>query len=235
MQSNQPTFDWQPSRKSAASREIARASQGHFVVSMVYGDELDGRGQTMHFESLLEYRAAICLLYRPDFASLKEQVGPIIWRAPWNTSDKPNRHTLDLLYTDRRGHRTAFIIKNFPATLRDRFQEGLLALRPAIVPHYADELCQVTERSIVPAELFNAELMHGVRHADPEADQAISRLTFEMRESQQVRDLIKAAGLPGRAFPAIVRALRQQTLLWDRSQKIAPSTLVSPQPHRRSS
>ena len=56
MQDDLDHTDWQEPLKSKAARKIARASQGHFVVSMTYGDEVDGCGQVITFESLLEYR-----------------------------------------------------------------------------------------------------------------------------------------------------------------------------------
>lgn len=220
--------DWQEPLKSRAARKIARASQGHFVVSLTYGDEVDGCGQVITFESLLEYRTAICLLYRPDLGSLREQVGPFLWRAPWNTSEKPNKHWLDLLYTDKYGYRTAFVIKNFRAARRERFREGLEALCSYLVPHHADQLCLVTERSICRIELFNAEMMHGLRHADPEADEELAARTANMTQPSTISEFMEASTLTGRVFPAVVRALRSQSQRWDRTTKITPTTLVWP-------
>lgn len=50
---------WQPPRPSAAARNIPKKSEGHFVVTLTYGEERDGIGQILHCESLLEYLAAI--------------------------------------------------------------------------------------------------------------------------------------------------------------------------------
>lgn len=78
---------WQKPRPSRAQRTLPKMSEGHFVITLTFGEEKHGEGQIIGCESLLEYRTALCLIYRPDFADLREQVGPVHLAPPNHERD----------------------------------------------------------------------------------------------------------------------------------------------------
>lgn len=69
--------------------------------------------------------------------------------------------------------------------------------------------------------------MNCQREVDPEADLQLIAAISTLRGSITVTDLIKVSGLAKRGHPAVVRAMYDGSLHWNRQQLIGPKTTVS--------
>lgn len=175
--------------------------------------------------SLLEYHAALCLIYRPDFADLREQVGPI-YLPPPNHLRAPL--WLDFLLTDTRGRKTAISVKPEAIAVSPYFKAQMQPLRAALVPNQADRLVVITEANISRIELENAKLMHAARFPVPEVDRAVARTIADLSGPLPLEAFLGRVARPGKDLFGAVRALRHGTLAWRRSSRITPQTLVWP-------
>lgn len=215
---------WEPPRPTQASRAIARKSRGHFVVTLTYGEEIDGIGQVMTCESLLEYQVALLLIYRPDFIGIREQVGPFLWRNP---ARKVSKHTLDFLYQTTSGV-AAIVVKPHARSAKPEFQAEMRCLRDALVPIHADKLYVITDRHVDPVALANAELMHATRRPVPSVDKKLGEILQGLDQRTTIGALSQLVDTKGYGFDAVIRALRWGRLSWSGSGRLTLETPVWP-------
>lgn len=102
--------------KSRAVRPIPKASQGHFVGEFVFGVE---KPQRVGFASLLEFKTALCTVYRPGFVDLEEQIAPVAFRKP---NGDIGHHYLDYRATFRNGLRIGIAVKPSHIAARQKFR-----------------------------------------------------------------------------------------------------------------
>lgn len=217
------SFHWAPPKPSRARRPIPRSSQGHFVGQLVFGE---GEGQCLGFESLLEYRFAICAIYRPDVVDVEEQLEPVFILPPGAT--EAVARYLDFCVTFRNGRRLGISVKPEWFAQGLTFQHEIRQIASAAIPRLVDKVAVVTEHNICRVELDNAELMHAARFAEPEIDTVVARFVSGMRGPASVATISAALDLQGDGLFAVSRALNRQILGFNRKERITGQTMVWP-------
>lgn len=207
--------------KSRAVRPIPKASQGHFVGEFVFGVE---KPQRVGFASLLEFRTAICTVYRPGFVDLEEQIAPVAFRKP---NGNMGHHYLDYRATFRNGLRIGIVVKPSHIARRQAFRAVTLGVAKAAVPTVVDKLTTVTESHINPVELFNAELFHAARRPVSDEDKAIDELRVKLRSPVTIGHLLGEGQRDGVTLFGIARAIHGQSLTLLRKERIHHSALIA--------
>ena len=213
---------WEEPRASQASRAVSRKSESHMVVSFTYGEEHDGIGQILSCESLLEYKVAMCLIYRPEFRAIREQPPAVLWR---DATGKQRRHTLDFICDDTT-ERIAVVVKAYRTAIKPDFQCDMQWLRVAVVPRLADRMVVVTERHVDPVALDNAKLMHAARFPDHVVDQTLQARIAGLEGSIAIGTLATQIATDGSGYFAIVRAIRRGELICPVGVRISTETRV---------
>jgi len=218
-------YHWAPPARSRARRAISRKADRHSVGQLVFGP---GNGQCLGYGSYLEYKVAICAIYRPDVIDIEEQLEGIRYFLPSRPVGKQNPlHYIDFRVTKRGGQRIGLIVK--PSThVTPEFRAEVRAVASAARGKLVDKTYLVTEDNISRIELANAEFMHEVRFPDPESDAILARFLLTMMDACRISDIVRQTGLGDRGFGAVVRALTQQVLQFDRRQCITFDTVVWP-------
>jgi len=211
-------FDPAPSR---ASRLIPRSSKGHFVGQLVF--DLKGKPQCLGFESLLEYQAALCLIYHHDVGDIEEQVAPVVYK---RRSGKVASHHLDFRVTLVQGRRIGIAVKPEVIAMTHDFQSDIRAIRSAAVPHVVHDICVVTERNIHPVTLHNAKLFHAARRRQPEIDTIILEAANSTREPSTIREFLDRTGLKGTGFHGVARGIRSGAIMHVDGGRITGDSLI---------
>ena len=206
---------------SRAARAIPKASQGHFVGEFVFGVE---RPQRVGFESLLEFKTAICTVYRPGFVDLEEQIAPIAFRKP---NGDISYHYLDYRATFEGRIRIGLVVKPSRRAERSAFIAEIKAVADAAVPEVVDKVAVVTERNIHPVELFNAKLFHAARRPVEEEDKVICHLASLLRAPVTVECLMEQGRHDAVTLFGIARTIHRGGLKLLRKERIEGSTMVA--------
>lgn len=218
-------YHWAPPARSRARRAIPRKAERHSVGQLVFGT---GNGQCLGYGSHLEYKVAICAIYRHDVIDIEEQLEGIRFFLPSRPAGKQNPlHYIDFRLTKRGGQRVGLIVKP-SAHVTPEFRAEVRAVASAARGRLVDKTYLVTEHNISRIELANAEFMHDVRFPNPESDAILARFLPTMMDACRISDIVRQTGLGDRGFGAVVRALTQQALQFDRRQRITFDTVVWP-------
>lgn len=205
---------------SRAARAIPKASQGHFVGELVFGVE---RPQRVGFESLLEFKTALCTVYRPGFVDLEEQLAPVFFRKP---NGDIGHHYLDYRATFEGRIRIGLVVKPSHRAERSTFIAEVKAVADAAVPDVVDKLAVVTERHIDPIEFFNAKLFHAARRPVQEEDKVIDLLACRLRTPVTIEDLMAQGRHDGVTFFGIARTINRGGLRLLRKECIESRSVV---------
>lgn len=182
------TYHWAPPARSRAKRAIPRKSSSHGVGQLVFGL---GDGQCLGYGSRLEYKVAICAIYRPDIIDIEEQLVGVRFHMPSRPIGNQNPlHYIDFRVTKRGGHRIGLIVK--PSfRVSPEFRAEVRAVTAAAKGNLVDSVCLVTEENICRIELANAEFMHEVRFPDPGSDAILARFLPSLMESSRISDIVR--------------------------------------------
>ncbi|MBY6202838.1 hypothetical protein KUV65_15800 [Maritalea mobilis] len=206
-------FNPAPSR---AVRPVPKSSKGHFVGALVF--EGENGPQTLHFASLTEHNASLCLIYRPDFHDIEEQLAALHFTLP---NGKPSRHFFDFRVTQKGGRRVCISVKPERIAVTYEYRAMMAEVKRAAIGNICDAVATITERNIDPVELHNAKLFHDARHREPEIDEIVLKSLAEVRDPTTINEFLLKAGLGGRGFFSVARAIR-----------FGQATLFTPEPIR---
>lgn len=215
------TYHYAEPVASRAMRKIPKKSQGHFV-----GETTFYRGsicQRLQYESLLEYQVSICAIYRPGFVDIEEQVGGVVYR---RANGKRGDYTFDFRLTHEGGQRIGIEVKPWRRAVQDWFRTKMRAIEAVAMPTMVDRVCIVTERHLDPVQLFNAELMHGSRHPEPEIDARVEDAASSVKEPTTISDFLAHTGIGAAGFRSVVRHLHRGTLTSVAAERIAPRSFL---------
>jgi hypothetical protein len=215
------TFYLPEPANSRAARAIPKASQGHFVGEFVFGVQ---KPQRVGFESLLEFKTALCTVYRPRFVDLEEQIAPIAFRQP---NGEIGYHYLDYRATFEGGIRIGIVVKPSHRAERLKFSAEITAVAEAAIPDVVDKVAVVTERHIHPVELFNAKLFHAARRPVEEEDKVIGHLASRLRAPTTVEHLMDQGRQDGVTLFGIARTIHRGGLRLLRKERIEGCALVA--------
>ncbi|MCB5412262.1 hypothetical protein [Pseudogemmobacter faecipullorum] len=191
---------------SRAQRAVHKVSERHFTGQICWGEEHPKR---LVVESLLEYQAALCTIYRPGFEDIREQVGPVMLPMP---DGGTNAHYIDFCATFRGGLRIALVVKPEVYSRRPEFQEKIAALVMVGRPVLFDRLVVIGRRNINPDELANAELFHASRVSVPAEDQALQAFISGMSGPASIGQLIAEGRADGITLRSVARAIHRERL-----------------------
>jgi len=204
---------------SLAERKVAVRSKGHFCGHLVIGDHDE---RVIAVESHLEMNCALVLSARREVVELREQVA-----FHWIDEVGRNRtHFFDFLVTLRDGSRIAIFVKPMRLSKKRKFVSEVRQIVPQMRSDFADRVVLMTDCDINPVELYNAELLHSVRLADPDIDCIAEAAVANLQGAVTVADLVKAIAIPGQGFRAVVRLVRNHILELVQNERITPDALL---------
>lgn len=211
-----------PLRPSRAVRPIPKSSKGHFVGELVFnrGDER----QRLGYGSKLEHDAALCLIYRPGFADLEEQVAAVTFTG---IDGKPHRHFFDFRLTQTSGRKICVSVKPERIAGTARYRAEMAAVRKAAIGNTCHAVATITERNIAPELLHNAKLYHAARDPEPEVDAKIGANLGLIVGPTPIAEFLGNIGLGGDGFFGMARAIRFGRVRLFSPGKIRSETLVT--------
>ena len=211
-----------PPLKSRAVRTIPKSSKGHFVGELVY-DNVNGKPQRLGFASYTEFKTAICLIYRDDFADTEEQLATLPFNHPKGATSE---HFFDFRFTTKGGQKICISVKPERIAKTYVYQATIDAVKNAAIGNICDAVATVTERNISPIELHNAELYHAARKPEPEIDAIVVDGLAQLETTMPINDFLEGIGLSGRGFFSVARAIRAGHARLFTPEKIRGKTLI---------
>lgn len=217
-----------PPAQSRATRFIALRGRGSYrgALTAVFA----GINRMVVFESLLELHCLHVLLSDLTVVDIWDQSPPVRFR---NINGKWTTHTLDYLVAYADGRMVGYAVKPFAKVVdkdgqSTEFARNMRRVRTAA----GHEIRIVTEKSFSMVQVQDARIMHRwSRQADDEADAVVRRVIRTLRGNFPIRTIKDLSGLEGRAFGAVVRALRSGLLVKAEAKRIDIDTLVQRHAH----
>lgn len=191
--------------ESSGARKILKSSAVRASGQIVFGTN---PGRLVQLDSELEYKVALILSVKPDLADLRDQVC-FNW---FDETGKSHKHFFDFVTTSTSGEKTAVMVKEVSRLKNERLQREIKTISAQAVPDFVDRVIVVTQRDINQIDIHNAKLLHEVRHADPDADQAAEAVTSSLIGAAAIADLTAAINMGSRGFRALVRLIRSRCL-----------------------
>lgn len=207
--------------KSRGVRCIPKASKGHFVGELVY---LNGdKPQRLGFGSLGEHNAALCLIYRPDFCDIEEQLAALPFLLP---GGKPSKHYFDFRFTNTSGRRICISVKREDEASTYEYQALIAQVKKAAIGNICDDVKTITERNIHPIALHNAKLFHSAKDAHPSLDGAVFQQLESISAPVQIGNFLEKCGIGGSGFRSVARAIRFGHVRLFKHEKITSRSLI---------
>ena len=202
-----------------AARGITMGVQKHFTGSLVIGEQ---EGRVMEFESHTEKLTALVMVARPNVVNLENQV-----LFEWiKQNGEPARHFFDYRASFLDGTRLAVMVKNSRKAADPHFLAEMRLIASQVTPDFADAVSLVIEKHLDPIEVYNAELLHSVRHPDPETDAAVWGTVAGITGAVKIADIVAKAGCSGAGFQSVARMIRHRQLELTSHECIEPESLV---------
>ncbi|MCJ2089813.1 hypothetical protein MKK88_28065 [Methylobacterium sp. E-005] len=196
-----------PPLPSMASRKISLRSKGSLRGSFVSVREI----RQIDVESHIEKSVLLWLSTHSDIDRIQEQPPAV----PYIDRDGVLRqHTFDILVHFADGRRIFYAVKDERHARKHDVSGFLRHIAPQIPRTIADGVALFTERTLSPAMISNARLIHAVRRDPPHpADRAVLDLLAEIKGTVLIADLVTASTHGAAAFRAIVRLIAMRVLL----------------------
>ncbi|MFE3837570.1 hypothetical protein [Pseudogemmobacter sonorensis] len=207
---------------SRAVRRIPKSSKGHFVGELVFNR--GNQPQRLGFGSKGEHDTALCLIYRPDFADLEEQLAALTFSRP---NGKPSHHFFDFRLTQTSGRRICISVKPERIAERADYRAMFECVKRAAIGNICDAAITVTERHRDPVVLHNAKLFHAARDPQPEIDALIERGLRDCTGPTPICEFLAGIGLGGAGFFGMARAIRFGHAVLLGLEKITSNTLIT--------
>lgn len=206
------------------ARKVAKGRRNHFTGQTNAGaDEESG----MDIESYTELQVLLALLARPGIAHVENQVEFAFTGRDGSTE----RHFFDFRATKVDGSRTAIMVKSAYRFGQAKIRDELVYIASRVPKSFADKVEVVTEKNLLPSEIYNAEMMHQMRRPVPDADAAARHAIRNIRGAVLIRDLVEIIGHGGDGFQALVRLIRSHDLKLTRQERISYETYVTRSRH----
>jgi hypothetical protein len=216
---------YRPPFKSTGVKMFAARSKSSVRGFGIFEMPAEQHPRQIIYESHLERKTLLSFCALPDIWNIHDQPARISYKG---LTGRDETHLPDYLAQFRCGLRVAVAVKPFERAQKINFRATLRAVRKCMSPNFADRLVLVTEKNLRPAEVQNAEFLHLCRqHKDPEADLAIANAAARFGDEISILELVKEAGLQGRGFRAVFRAIYSGGLHADRQKKITTATVIS--------
>lgn len=176
----------------------------------------------MKVDSHLELACLMCLSADPNVWELREQQ-----RFEWHDRDGVvHKHYFDFLASYRNDEVVAYAVRP-KARLTPSYKDDLsLIRRQAIDAGVAHDMRVLDEHAFDPVTIYNAELLHGLRHKDPVVDAIAQKVVRAIKGTAKIEELSALMGCGGTGFRALVRLFQTSVLATVRHERITPKTLV---------
>lgn len=199
---------------SIASRKINLRSKGSLRGSFVSVREI----RQIDVESHIEKSVLLWLSTQPDIVHIQEQPPAIPYI---DRHSVLRQHTFDILVHFADGRRIFYAVKDERHARKHDVAGFLHHIAPQIPRTIADGVTLFTERTLSPAMISNARLIHTVRRDPPHpADQTVLDLLAEIRGTVLIADLVAASTHGAAAFRAIVRLIAMRVILLTTDERI---------------
>lgn len=203
-----------PPLPSQASRKIGLRSKGSMRGSFVSIREI----RQVDVESSIEKAVLLWLATQPDIVRIWEQPSAVPYV---DRHGVLRHHTFDILVEFAGGRRIFYAVKDEYHARKHDVLGFLRHIAPQIPKTIADGVGLYTERTLSPAMISNARLIHAVRRDPPDAaDRAVLDLLAEIKGTVVIADLVAASLHGAAAFRAIVRLIAQRALLLTADERI---------------
>jgi hypothetical protein len=190
---------WIPPVKSRGTRKVALGAKGHGSGAFVADNFVTA------FESGAEKKAAFATRAWPGVKDVIDQYPKEKYLGDdgeWHT------HTFDYLVVFDDDSKTAVSCKPWELVESSNIRRIHKLVAAQMSPAVANRINLITERNISPEDWFNAELIQSVRRdPNPADDAVIERLTAGLIGTTTIGTLVRAAGLKGYGFRAVVRLI----------------------------
>lgn len=214
-----------PPSESTGIRSFAARSKSSVRGFAIFEMPAEKHPRQIIYESNLERKTLLTLCAQADIWNVHDQPGRISFEG---LTGKLETHIPDYLAQFRCGLRVAIAVKPYDRVQKINFRATLRAVEKCMSPSFADRLALVTEKSLNPAEVQNAEFLHLCRqHKDREADLLVANAVAGLVASTSIADLVSEVGLGGRGFRAVFRAIYDGRLSAEKRSVITPLTSVS--------
>ncbi len=211
-----------PLRASRAVHPIPKSSKGHFVGELVFN-----RGnvrQRMGYGSMLEHDAGLCMIYRPGFADLEEQLAAVVFTG---VDGARHEHFFDFRLTQTSGRKICISVKPEQIAETEVYKAQIAAVKRAAIGSICHAVATITERNIAPDVLHNAKLYHAARDPEPELDAEIHSKLHLIVGPTPIGDFLGQIGVGGAGFFSMARAIRFGHVHLFAPGKIRSETLVT--------
>jgi hypothetical protein len=204
---------WIPTGASTASRKVANRSTHHCVGATVDVDD----NRIITFESHLEGCLADILLADHSIVHIQDQASAVTFV---DREGKTHRHFFDFVVTKSDGRRIAYAVKPTRYVASSGIKEKLVLIRNQN-PNFADKYVLATEMEITKARVAHAQWILWARRGRNEADiDVILPLVTSLNGAVRMDDLVRASGLKGRGFCALVCLIDDGVLKVDENSSI---------------
>jgi len=206
------------------ARKVAKGRRNHFTGQTNVGADEEGG---MDIESYTELQVLLALLARPGTVHVENQV-KFEFTGP---DGEIKNHFFDFRVTKADGSRTALMVKAAYRFRQAKVRDELTYIASRVPKSFADKVEVVTEKNLLPSEIYNAEMMHQMRRPVPDVDAAARRAIRDIRGDVLIRDLVENIGHAGAGFQALVRLIRTHELTLTRQERISYETYVTRNEH----
>lgn len=156
-------------------------------------------------ESNIELKAAHVLLARPDVVHFREQAEPVFFV---DGEGADSWHYFDFVVTLDTGEKVAIAVRPHERALRHDLDGTLRAIAAQMDPTVADRVVHMSEQHLPRDLVEDAKLLRAVRRDNrPEDDHAVAAIVATLNGVVSVGGLVRASGLHGRGFRAVVRLI----------------------------
>lgn len=207
--------------RSRAVRSIPKASKGHFVGELVFNR--GSQRQRLGFASLTEHNAALCLIYRPDFYDIEEQLDGLPFNLP---NGKPSKHFFDFRFTNKAQRRVCISVKRESVAKTFQYRSIIAQVKRAAIGNICDDVKTITERNINPILLHNVTLYHAARDPDQDLDDEIFAQLGALTTPVQVSDFLEDTGIGGEGFFSVVRGIRHEVVSLLTNERITGKAFI---------
>lgn len=156
-------------------------------------------------ESNVELKAVHVLLARHDVVHLREQAEPVSYV---DAEGVDRLHFFDFVATLDTGEKVAVAVRPHERALRHDLDGTLRQIAAQMDATVADRVVHMSERHLPRDLVEDAKLLRAVRRDNrPDDDKAVAAIVATLNGVVTVDGLVRASGLDGRGFRAVVRLI----------------------------
>jgi hypothetical protein len=192
-------------KKARASRKI-NLHHAWSVRGFTHFNGFPGR-----YESEVEELIGLSYKAHPNVEDVIDQPLPVYY---YDDDGELHETTFDWLIVETCGTKTLVAVKRSDQVEKSGIQRVVDLVAEQISADVADFVVLATEAKLTRTDTYNAKLMYSATHETiPDDDAIIEALIRQMRGYITIGELVKASGIDGSGFRAVVRAIAARRLV----------------------